>query len=343
MLPPTDAGLGLAALSLGEAPAFFLDLLALPRSLALDILARLPVNTRLRCIEVNRAWRALLADTSLWKRLDVGGARFRVSLFRAAVAKAGGQLRCLDVAGHRVHNDVDNDDDDEEEDSSLRFSVLQAVVVANATTLVELHLAKSLLELDALRELCRSAPCLTLLRSDAWCNSVTEVNTLLLKQEPFSNLQLTQLYVSEAPELTDEVAVSSLAKQLVDHGHTLTELTFFGATLSTAAAMGAIVDAAVTLRLSDLSLYRCCATPATLLALSRLVAAGWLRFLSISNGGIVLFEEGAETTRHFCDAVRASLLAICHLNGMGQVRELDELAAGIRNVIYMDSPTQVGK
>ena len=85
----------LGALSL-DAPPLFLDLLALPRPLALAIFALLPVDTRLRCSEVSRAWRALLADTSLWTRLDLcstSGVRFSEALFRAAVAKAGGQLR----------------------------------------------------------------------------------------------------------------------------------------------------------------------------------------------------------------------------------------------------------
>ena len=55
----------LSALSLDtDTPPVFLDLLALPRPLLLAIFALIPVDTRLRCIEVNRAWRALLADTT---------------------------------------------------------------------------------------------------------------------------------------------------------------------------------------------------------------------------------------------------------------------------------------
>ena len=93
----------LSTLSLDAAP-LFLDLLALPRPLALAIFALLPVDTRLRCIEVSRAWRALLADTSFWasvnlSSVDSGVARFSLPLFRAAVAKAGGQLRALDLTG----------------------------------------------------------------------------------------------------------------------------------------------------------------------------------------------------------------------------------------------------
>ena len=328
MAPSTVAHLDLAALSLGNVPAVFFDLLALPRSLALDILARLPFDTRLRCIEVSRAWRALLSDTSLWSYLklsdDFGVARFSVSLFRAAVAKAGGQLRTLDVTGKQVHHSFP--DDKPLDTSRLLFSVLHDVVVANAATLVELRLSNSFIHVDKLTALCQSAPSLTVL-SDAWCESVDEVNTLLLKQEHFSNLQLTQLWVRNAPELTGDDAVSSFAKLLVEHGHTLTKLSLDDAPLNTAAAMGAIVDAAITLHLSELQLKRCRATPTTVPALTRLVAAGWLRDLDISNDSIALFEEGADATRLFCDAVRASSLKRYELDGVGDVHELEELEA----------------
>ena len=312
-------------------PAVFFDLLALPRSLALDILARLPVDTRLRCIEVNRAWRALLADTSLWLCLDIsrhgwfgsrgGVERFSVLLFHAAVAKAGGQLRSLNIQGHLVNEDIQSDL------NLLPFSVLYSVVVANATTLVELRLLS--LEFNELRMLCQSAPALTRLESDAYCDSLDKVYTLLLKQEPFSCLKLMTLIVLKTPELINDSAVSSFAQQLVDHGHTLTGLMLSEAPLNTAAAMGAIADAARTLHLSKLKLDRCRATPATVPALTRLVAAGRLDTLVISNGGVVLFEEGADTTRLFCDAVRDSSLIICDLNGVGQVQELAELAASM--------------
>ena len=324
MAPSTNAVLDLASLSLGDAPAVFLDLLALPRSLALDIFARVPVDTRLRCIEVNRAWRALVEDTSLWTCLSLPEdvITVNVSLFRAAVAKAGGLLRCLDVTGRW--------DTTARRDPAVSFAVLQAVVVANATTLARLRLSYSLIHIKELRELCRSAPNLTLFESDVSCSS-DEVNTLLLKQEPFSNLQLTQLCVNAA--LTDDGSVSSFAKQLVAHGHTLTELILCDAPLHTAAAMGAIVESSVSLRLSKLLLVGCGASPVTLLALTRLVAAGWLHNLGIINRDILLFDEGMDTTRIFCDAVRrASSLRLCDLRGAGRVHELEELAAAVTGV-----------
>ena len=95
----------LDALSL-DAPPGFLDLLELPRQLVLAIFLLIPVDMRLSCSEVSRAWRALLADTSFWTSLDLsihcGLNRYSEVLLRAAVAKAGGQLRSLDITGqHR--------------------------------------------------------------------------------------------------------------------------------------------------------------------------------------------------------------------------------------------------
>ena len=77
----------------------------LPQSILRDVFLLLAVDQRLRCSEVSLAWRALLADTSFWKRLDLSSssdvASFSVPLFRAVVAKAGGQLICLDVTGRQ--------------------------------------------------------------------------------------------------------------------------------------------------------------------------------------------------------------------------------------------------
>ena len=74
----------------------------LPRCFVRAVLLLLPVDTRLRCSEVSRASRALLADSTFWKRIDLRStsvARFSEALLRAALAKASGQLRALDITG----------------------------------------------------------------------------------------------------------------------------------------------------------------------------------------------------------------------------------------------------
>jgi hypothetical protein len=77
---------------------------ALPPALALRVFAAVPADTRLRCAEVCTGWCALLAERSLWTRLDLsdtsGVTHWKSpALLRAAAAKAGGALTALDVSG----------------------------------------------------------------------------------------------------------------------------------------------------------------------------------------------------------------------------------------------------
>jgi hypothetical protein len=71
---------------------------ALPDALALRILSLLPVDTRLRCSEVRRHWRRLLAaGSAAWARLDLSATAgiagvVTAALVKAAVARAGGRL-----------------------------------------------------------------------------------------------------------------------------------------------------------------------------------------------------------------------------------------------------------
>jgi hypothetical protein len=60
--------------ALAVAVAEPLSVAALPLALLLEVLSRLPVDCRLRCAEVCRAWRAALNERSLWTRLDLTAA-----------------------------------------------------------------------------------------------------------------------------------------------------------------------------------------------------------------------------------------------------------------------------
>jgi hypothetical protein len=72
---------------------------ALPLPLALRIFALLPSDARLLAAAVCYSWRAMLAERSLWTRLDLadggGVASPNNELLRAAAARAGGQLEFL--------------------------------------------------------------------------------------------------------------------------------------------------------------------------------------------------------------------------------------------------------
>ena len=80
---------------------------------------------------------------------------------------------------------------------------------------------------------------------------------------------------------------------------------FYGVELDTAAAMGAVVDACISLRLRSLKMFTCRVAPATLPELTRLIDAGVLRELTLNVYDS--FDE-AESTRLFVAAVRASAM-----------------------------------
>ena len=121
-------------------------LFPLPRCFVRAVFLLLPADTRLRCSEVSRAWRALLADTTFLKCLDLpvssSLSSFNVPLLRAAVAKAGGQHR------------------------ALYFDFLLAIITANAATLTELRVdTNHYWNEEELRPLFEAAPALLLLET----------------------------------------------------------------------------------------------------------------------------------------------------------------------------------
>jgi hypothetical protein len=81
---------------------------SLSRALLARVLARVPVDTRLRCCEVSAGWNDFLAsELSLWTALDLSdtsGVTHKVTnaLLRAAAAKAGGALTALNVPSFGV-------------------------------------------------------------------------------------------------------------------------------------------------------------------------------------------------------------------------------------------------
>jgi hypothetical protein len=116
-----------------------LTLAALPHALLLEVLSRLPVDSRLRCAEVCRAWRAALNERGLWLRLDlseasgVARAAAKEGLLRAAAARAAGQLETLDVSGC----------------DKITPDALREVLRANSVTLRELRRCTGSLGCDA--------------------------------------------------------------------------------------------------------------------------------------------------------------------------------------------------
>ena len=318
----------LGALSL-DAPPLFLDLLALPRMLARAIFLLILVDARLRCVEVSRAWRALLADTSFWDRIDLsitsGVTCFNLPLLRAAVAKAGGQLRALDVTGQRWDTRGRN---------ILLGNARQHYVVPlaplnhatarrlireaaaeSAATLAELRLDTGALYFaDEVRALLEAAPALKVLELSFCINSDEHLTRALRSQPLHQALRRRRLFTSHALQ-----SVDAFCKVMRRHA-SLEALRLAGTLLDDPLVMGALVHACI--RLRTLELVGCDILPASLPVLTRLVAAGALRELVLDGTPRSPFDEAGEATQRFVAVVQASAMTKLQLIKIGPTAAL---------------------
>jgi hypothetical protein len=253
----------------------FFPFAALPPALTLKILAALPADIRLRCAEVCRGWREMVAERSLWTRLDLShtsGVTHCVTdaLLRAAAAKACGALTALDISGCE----------------QLTYDALLAVVTANASALRELLASGDFLAVEGdhmyrghLEALLRAAPHLQVLDADLH-GFLPYVLACLRNEGIFAPLRLRRLTVNAEYEAA--VAVIELARGL--GGHTsLTRLVLDDAAFEDVAAMDAVVDAALAQRLHIVHFRDCNFSPASAPSLARLLRSSALRELYIDD------------------------------------------------------------
>ena len=312
----------LGALSL-DAP-LFLDVLALPRPLVVVVFLLVPVDTRLRCVEVSRAWRALLADATFWDVLILsvtsGVTRFTVPLFRAAVAKAGGQLRALDVTGQFRWDMIGRNllpayvrqhyvPLAQQHHATARLHVREAA--AANTALVELRLDTGAFYFaDEVRALLEVAPALKLLELSFCIYRDQQLTRSVLRNEPpYEALRIRRLFMSHALQSVDAFCVD-----MRQHG-SLEALRLASTFLGELLVMGALVDACT--RLRTLELVGCDILPASLPGLTRLVAAGALRELVLDGTPRSPFDEAGDATQRFVAAVRSSAMTKLHLIRIG--------------------------
>jgi hypothetical protein len=272
----------------------------LPEALVLFIFSLVPVDQRLRCLEVCRGWRAVLLERSLWTRLDLsataGLARPATqALLRAAAARAGGQLQALHLT----------------DCVAITYDALMLVARANADTLTELRMEgichdhwykASHALVGQVEAVLGAAPRLRLLAADVNCDDATVAHPLLRNEGAFAVLRVRQLRISRAHQ-GDEAGVLALAADLAVHT-CLTEVRLQHAPLRTLAVLDAVVEAALTLRLASLLLFDCHVTPASAPALARLISGGALTELYVDNGELQLLDQPAAAL--IADALRAN-------------------------------------
>ncbi len=249
----------------------------LPHALVLFIFSLVPVDQRLRCLEVCKGWYAMLNERSFWTRLDLsataGLARPTTdALLRAAAARAPGQLQALFLTDGVV----------------ITHDALLAVVRANADTLTELRMeggcrhpyADLLVRVGQVEAVLGAAPRLRVLAADVSCYDVAEAHRLLRNEGVLAAVRVRKLRVTADAEAD----ILALAADLAAHA-CLTDVHLYDASLHTLAALDAVVDAALALQLASLTLLGCNVTPASAPALARLMSSGALTELYVWNGG----------------------------------------------------------
>jgi len=282
----------------------------------------LPVDSRLRCREVSRGWRAFLADLRHWQVCDLSltsGVVLRSpALLHAACERARGTLRVLDVSGWYYTPVVGRGED------ALRLDQLLPVLTQNAPSLLELRAWKPvdndegyIAGVQAVERLLSAAPRLRLLQCDAYLDGDDSRGPLphLLREPQFAPLRLQTLNIN-ADDAQPPPDVPLLASWAATHP-TLKRLRLWHVMLDNELALDAVVDLAIS-QLEFLNLIFCQLSPASLPPLTRMLersAGGGLVSLNISNLGHPLI-AGAALVPAFCAALRTSRLVELHLRWM---------------------------
>ena len=257
----------------------------------------LPVNSRLRCREVCRAWRAFLDRENMWHvciMLPASGEKRRSEeLLRAASARAGGSMRVL-VANYRT----------------ISAPELLAVVSENSASLRKLSCITSEGP-PFIAKLLSAAPQLDTLEVIVRC-SAAELVPMLRNDPPYGPLRLAMPICVGEWGLAD---MSALAAAAPLHS-ALTGLGFFDVRL-TAETLDVLVSPAISQKLARLSIHTGyreanALTPQSLPALARLLTAGLLSELTLV-GHADLF-AGIHLSA-FATALRASRLRKLSLSG----------------------------
>jgi hypothetical protein len=256
---------------------------SLPPALVLHIFSLLPVDTRLRCAEVCRAWRAAADEPALWTALDLssdaGLAQTATNaLLRAAVARARGTLRSLSVSElvggdeHVIYL---------RPETHLNFPALLEAITANGGALRTLRVSGCTgLGVDEAAALLQAAPALSTLRAHVACYDPEEVTRVLRGVPPFERLVVERLDAFPMGVAVD-VDVIAFAADIAAANAALTALSISHVWLLEPAALRAVVDAAIARRLTSLSLCENALTSESVPELARLLADGALTELTL--------------------------------------------------------------
>jgi hypothetical protein len=260
---------------------------SLPHALLARVLARLPVDDRLRAAEVCRGWRTVVeTERSLWTTLDFSdssGVTHEVTkeLLRAAAGKAGGALETMDLCGCFWWS---------------WYDALLEVVTDNAASLRELRAYGSAFEIDSMscetaEDLLRAAPQLRELVTDVECYTVEDAVRVLRKEGMFQRLHVIELHAHV--EEADGAEMHELAAALATHTSPLACLHLRRAPLTAPDVLDAVVDAALANQLTTCYFEACHLFSVSVPSLVRLLGSGALKRLLIDGNGAQLLDAPA--------------------------------------------------
>ena len=260
----------------------------------------LPLDARLRASEVCRGWRFLLNDASFWTHVHMGAgcrvnprflsdSRLALALLRAACVRAKGSLLSVDLSG--VSGFILG-----EVPFALRW--LDSATAGDKASLRDLvaPLCYPSLNLEQVTALCRTLP-LCRVRCTVSCSAV-EALPLLRREPPFALLTSRELFV--ANDGGDQALLDMTSALSVHKG--MAKLTIVHAPLATRAVVGALVDAAISVGIIDVSFHECGLSQTALPALTRLLQSHGFECLRVRNQNVALFEGPGLPA--FCDALR---------------------------------------
>jgi len=284
--------------------------------LASLVFAQLPVDSRLRCREVCRGWCAFLADARHWQVLNLslssGVARRTLALLHAASERARGTLRELDVSSWYLMPVGEGEE-------ALRTDQLLPIVRANGALLLELRAWRPadfdgrITNTLGIERLLAAAPRLRLLECGAVLYGEDAQGPLprLLSEPQFAPLRLRSLKI-DAENVQPPPDVPALAAWALTHA-SLKRLDLVHVLLDSEPALATVADLAIS-QLQCLTLISCRLSPASLPAMTRMLASASLTILRISMEHIPLLVGAAVPA--FCTALRASRLVTLQLWGV---------------------------
>ena len=240
----------------------------LPEEALRVVMLSLPVDARARAACVCRAWRAFLADVSLWQVLDLtpaGGVvaeRVTENLVRGAVARAAGRLRSFSFVGQPVWH-VD------------RFFV--RLMHSDGAELQEVN-AAMWMNRRLLEEVLAAAPRLQVLGTGV-SGPCAELLAMARNSPPYGPVRLSRLRLWDtvAAEAADVLALAaSLASHEKLKRMDVSDLPF-------ARGLTALLGVAAEQRVSHLTLIRCTLDAECTSALARLLRRGTLTTFKMSH------------------------------------------------------------